>query len=67
MGGINTKIEIEVKSGNPFEIKTKTTALKDLAKLDKDVLSKLAELSKSPKAIEQLKTNFPMIKGFLFN
>lgn len=67
MGGVNTTIEIEIKTVNPFEIKSKTTAIKDLAKLDNDVLSKLAELSKSPKAIEQLKTNFPMIKGFLSN
>lgn len=65
MGGV--KIEIDIKAGNPFEIKAATNALKDLAKLDNDVLSKLSELSKSPKAIEQLKTNFPMIKGFLSN
>lgn len=67
MGGVNTTIQIEVTAVNPFEVKSKTTAIKDLAKLDNDVLSKLAELSKSPKAIEQLKTNFPMIKGFLSN
>lgn len=67
MGGIKTQIEIEVKAINPFEIKAKTKSLTDLAQLDNDVLTKLAELSKSPKAIEQLKTNFPMIKGFLSN
>jgi hypothetical protein len=67
MGGIKTQIQIEIKTINPFDIKAKTKALTDLAELDNDVLSKLAELSKSPKAIEQLKTNFPMIKGFLSN
>ena len=65
MGGV--KIEIDIKAGNPFETKATTTALKDLAKLDSDVLSKLAELSKNKNAIEQIKTNFPMIKGFLAN
>ncbi|RUT67728.1 hypothetical protein D0817_24815 [Flavobacterium cupreum] len=67
MGSINTPIQIEIKTVNPFEIKAKTKALTDLSKLDNDVLSKLAELSKNAKAIEQLKTNFPMIKGFLSN
>lgn len=67
MGSVNTQIQIEVKTVNPFEIKAKTKALTDLANLDKDVLSKLAELSKNAKAVEQLKNNFPMIKGFLSN
>ncbi|MDL2143571.1 hypothetical protein QQY79_13655 [Flavobacterium tructae] len=67
MGSIKTTIEIELKGINPFEIKTKTKALNELAQLDNDALMKLAELSKSPKAILQLKTNFPMIKGFLSN
>ena len=65
MGGV--KIEIDIKAGNPFEIKAKTMALKDLAQLDNDVLLKLAELSKNANAVEQLKTNYPMIKGFLSN
>lgn len=67
MGSIKTTVEIEIKAVNPFEIKAKTKALNELAQLDNDVLVKLAELSKSPKAILQLKTNFPMIKGFLSN
>lgn len=67
MGGIKTSVTIEIKTINPFEIKAKTNALAQLAQLDTDVLSKLAELSKSPQAITQLKTNFPMIKGFLSN
>lgn len=67
MGSLNTPIQIEVKTANLFAKEAKTKALTDLAQLDNDVLLKLAELSKSPKAIEQLKTNFPMIKGFLSN
>lgn len=65
MGGINTKIELEITTNTPFELKPKTDALIQLSKLDNDVLLKLAELSRSPKAITQLKTNFSMIKGFL--
>ncbi|MCV9929053.1 hypothetical protein OIU83_15415 [Flavobacterium sp. LS1R49] len=67
MGSINTIVTIEIKATNPFELKATTTALHQLARLDSEVLVKLAELSKSPKAITQLKTNFPMIKGFLSN
>lgn len=59
------KINIETKINTPFELKPKTEALKALANLDLDVLQKLAELSKSPNAISQLKNNFGMIKGFL--
>jgi hypothetical protein len=64
MASIST-IEIEITINTPFEIKPKTDALTALAKLDLDVLQKLSELSKSPKAISQLKNNFGMIKGFL--
>jgi hypothetical protein len=64
MASIST-IEIEITSNTPFEMKPKTDALTALAKLDLDVLQKLSELSKSPKAISQLKNNFGMIKGFL--
>ncbi|MFE3847149.1 hypothetical protein ACFX5D_04100 [Flavobacterium sp. LB3P45] len=63
--GIKTKIELEITTNNPFELKPKMEALIELSKLDNEVLLKLAELSRSPKAITQLKTNFPMIKGFL--
>lgn len=65
MASIKTTIQIEVTTSTPFEVKPKTEALKVLSKLDNDVLQKLTELSKSPKAIEQLKNNFGMIKGFL--
>jgi hypothetical protein len=58
-------INIETEVNTPFELKPKTEALTALAKLDLDVLQKLSELSKSPKAISQLKNNFGMIKGFL--
>jgi hypothetical protein len=67
MGSIETTVTLEIKANNPFEVKTKTKALTALAELDNEALNKLAELSKSPKAITQLKTNFPMIKGFLSN
>ncbi|WP_268847878.1 hypothetical protein [Flavobacterium aestivum] len=65
MAGINNTSQIIVKGNNPFETKSKASALSQLSKLDLDVLTKLAELSKNPMAITQLKTNFPMIKGFL--
>lgn len=65
MGSIKQTIQLDVIAKTPFELKPKTTALKELAKLDSDVLTKLVELSKSPVAITQLKTNFDMIKGFL--
>lgn len=65
MGSIKQTIQLDVIAKTPFELKPKTTALKELAKLDADVLTKLVELSKSPVAITQLKTNFDMIKGFL--
>jgi hypothetical protein len=65
MGLINTKIELEITTNTPFEVTPKKNALIDLSKLDNDLLLKLAELSRSPKAITQLKTNFSMIKGFL--
>lgn len=65
MGSIKTKIEIDIITSTPFELKPKTDALVQLSTLDLDVLLKLAELSKSQNAITQLKTNFPMIKGFL--
>lgn len=65
MGSIKQTIQLDVIAKTPFELKPKTTALKELAKLDSDVLTKLVELSKSPVAITHLKTNFDMIKGFL--
>lgn len=65
MGSIKTKIEIEVTTNTPFEVKPKANALIELSKLDNDVLLKLAELSRSPNAIDQLRKNFPMIQGFL--
>jgi hypothetical protein len=64
MASVST-IKIEITTKTPFELKPKTEALTDLSKLDLEVLQKLSELSKSPKAISQLKNNFGMIKGFL--
>jgi hypothetical protein len=65
MGSVKQCIQIEVVAKTPFGIKPKTSAIKELAKLDTEVLTKLVELSKSKEAIKQLKTNFEMIKGFL--
>ena len=65
MDGIKKTAQITVTGSNPFETKSKASALSQLSKLDADVLTKLVELSKSPMAITQIKTNFPMIKGFL--
>lgn len=65
MGGINTKIELEINTNTPFEVKPKANALIELSKLDNDVLLKLAELSKNPKAVEQLKNNFAKIQSVL--
>ena len=65
MGSVKQSIQIEVVAKTPFELKPKTSAIKELTKLDAEVLIKLAELSKNKSAITQLKTNFEMIKGFL--
>ena len=65
MDSIKNSVQITITGSNPFETKSKATALNKLSKLDTDALSKLVELSQSPKAIESLKTNFAMIKGFL--
>jgi hypothetical protein len=65
MDGIKNTTQITITGSNPFETKSKASALSQLSKLDTDVLTKLVELSKSPMAITQIKTNFPMIKGFL--
>jgi hypothetical protein len=65
MAGVNNSTQITVTGTNPFETKSKASALTQLSKLDLEVLTKLVELSKSPMAITQIKTNFPMIKGFL--
>jgi hypothetical protein len=64
MAGI-VKIEIKIATNTHFEAKPKAQALTDLGKLDLDVLEKLVELSKKPKAIANLKNNFGMIKSFL--
>ncbi len=65
MGGIKTSIQIEITTKTPFELKPKTDALKELSNLDVETLKKLVELSRSEVAIENLKSNFDMIKGFL--
>lgn len=62
---IETTIQITLKSNSPFETKDKTTALISLSKLSPNVLKKMAELSKSSKAISQIENNFEMIKSFI--
>lgn len=65
MGSIKNTIQIDIISGNPFEAKSKMQSLKALAQLDTEALGKLAELGKNPSAVQQLKSKFEMIKGFL--
>jgi hypothetical protein len=62
---IETQIQLTIKTENPFQAKAKMEHLKALSKLDNEALNKLAELSKSNKAVEQLKSNFGMIQSFL--
>ena len=50
MGSVKQSIQIEVVAKTPFELKPKTSAIKELAKLDAEVLTKLAELSKNKSA-----------------
>lgn len=63
--GVETEIQIKIKTENPFEARAKMEHLKTLANLDTDVLEKLAKLGKNNKAIQQLKNNFSMIESFL--
>lgn len=65
MGSIKTTLQIDILTKTPFEIKPKLKALQDLATLDNDVLIKLAELSKSQKAIDTLKNPPTILKTFL--
>lgn len=65
MGSVKTTLQIDVLTKTPFEAKAKLQALKQLATMDVDVLEKLAELSKNPKAIAVFR-NPPLIaKSFL--
>ena len=63
--GVKTEIQIEIKISNPFEARAKMQYLKDLSKIDTDVLEKLSKLSKNNNAIKQIKENFAMIESFL--
>jgi hypothetical protein len=67
MGSVKTTIQIELSTKTIFEVKPKVEALKELSKLDNEALNKLVELSKIPVAVDNLKNNFEMIKGFLGN
>jgi hypothetical protein len=57
--------QTEIKADNPFEYKEKIKAIEDIAKLDLDSLTKLSELSKSPKAIDKLKNSWLLIKSMV--
>lgn len=57
----STIITIEV-TGNEFQKKAKQKALQELSNLDVDVLEKVAELSKSPKAVQTLRNPPPLLK-----
>ena len=63
--GVETEIQIKIKTANPFEARAKMEHIKSLSSLDTDVLEKLAKLGKNKKAIQQLKDNFSMIESFL--
>lgn len=54
-----------VEASNPLDLKTKEEAVKVLAKLDADTLSKLKQLAQSEKAIDKLKSNWFMIKNLV--
>lgn len=62
---IETQVQIKIKTASPFEATAKMEAIKALAEQDTDTLQKLAILSKNPKAVAKLKSNFSMIQTFL--
>ena len=65
MGSVKTTLQIDVLTKTPFEAKAKLEALKQLATMDVDVLTKLCELSKNTKAIEVFKNPPLIMKTFL--
>lgn len=57
---------IKIQINEPdFKVQPKTNALQTLADLDLDVLEKLANLSKNPKALEIFRNPPPLLKTFL--
>ena len=62
---MKTQVIIEITTATPFEIKPKTIALQNLAKIETEVLEKLYNLSNNPKAINMFKNNFGFIEKFL--
>lgn len=58
-------IIFQTSAKNMIEASAKQKHLEVIAKLDADVLGKLAELAKNPSAIDKLKNNFSLIKSFL--
>ena len=63
--GVETEIQIKIKTTNPFEARAKMEHIKFLSNLDTDILEKLVKLGKNSNAIQQLKSNFSMIESFL--
>lgn len=63
--GVETEIQIKIKTTSPFEARAKMEHLKFLSTLDTDILDKLVKLGKNNNAIQQLKSNFDMIQSFL--
>ncbi|WP_394760296.1 hypothetical protein [Flavobacterium sp.] len=63
--GVETEIQIKIKTANPFEARAKMEHIKFLSSLDTDILEKLVKLGKNNNAIQQLKNNFSMIESFL--
>lgn len=57
-------IQITV-AGSPIEATAKKQALEQLGQLDSDTLTKLAELSKNPKAVAAFKNPPAILKTFL--
>lgn len=63
--GVETEIQIKIKTASPFEARAKMEHLKQMATIETEVLEKLAKLFKKPNAAEQFKNNYPMIEEFL--
>ncbi len=57
------KIEIEIKSDNALEVRSRKEYLQTLASLPIDVLEKIAQLN-TEKGIENLRSKWSMIKMF---
>jgi hypothetical protein len=59
------EITLQIKSSNMVDFKLKKETLETIARLDNDVLEKLGQLAKSPKAIDKLRTSWVLIKNLV--